>query len=104
MSMINMEFKNENDALKYSAMYLGKYEHEIVLVDGTPTFLCSTVLPIEEYIRCRVEEAVEDFLRLFNVKHASDIAIDIGATMTDEIINKIEEEAHVKVLSNYCDF
>lgn len=102
------EFKTEEAAIEYAEEEIGKYDYEIVLVDGKKTFLCATGLPLEEVIRYRIEEILGDFAKLMG-EDDEDMEIEdginfIGAQMEEKMCEMIEEYLDLKILCAYQDF
>ena len=102
------KFKTEEAALKYAVENIGKYDYEIVLVNGKKTFLCATSLPIEAQIRERIEGILTDFVELLG-EDPDDIDITdgvnfIGVQMEEKMHEMIEEYLNLKILSACLDF
>lgn len=103
------KFSSRKAALDY-AENLKKNECEIVEVteddESFPAFLSSTSIPLETRLRNPIEEATREFLIElgFNEDNAEDLATEIGAELSSDLVKKIEERAHVKILCRYDNF
>lgn len=103
------KFSSRKAALDY-ARNLKKNECEIVEVteDGEsfPAFLSSTSIPLENRLRNPIEEATREFLIElgFNEGNAEELAMEIGAELSSDLVKKIEERAHAKILCRYDDY
>ena len=103
------KFSSETAALDY-AKNLKKNECEIIEVtedgESSPAFLSSTSIPLENRLRNPIEEATREFLVElgFNKDNAEDLATEIGAELSSDLIKKIEERAHAKILCRYDDY
>ena len=94
------EFTTENNAIEYAKDNIGKYDDEIVLIDGKYTMLCSTGLPIREHIRDHIETTIEKLLDHIDwdgrIDGREDDFIDdaicyCGARATETIIEVLKE-------------
>ena len=94
-----MRFKTEAEAIEYAQENIGKYDYEIAEVDGKQAFLSSTGLPIEEFLRNRIEPMVEEFLKEFDIKDLDDTVAFLGAELEGMVIDKIERETGIRILS-----
>lgn len=98
-----VNFKTRIDALNYASDTIGKNDYELVYVQDKLTFLTSTNIPIELRFREPIEIIVEDFLKeiRYEAHDIDDIANYIGAEICSILIDKIEEETGVSILSSY---
>lgn len=96
-------FANKNDALAYIKQNLSKKQYEVALVNGKRTFLCSTSIPLEEFLRTDIETMVIDFLELMCVdtSKAEEVAIEIGADVSSLIEDKLIDMADIDVICAY---
>lgn len=101
-----MKFSTIEGAKTYACENIGKYEAVDAYVGGKPSYICSTSLPLEERLRNPIEKAVEDFLVDLGMKRdvCQQIAVDIGAEVTGDLIDKIEKHANVNIVCAYLDY
>ena len=101
-----MNFSTIEEAKTYACENIGKYEAVEAYVGGKPSYICSTSLPLEERLRDPIEKAVEDFLVDLGIERdkCRDIAADIGAKMSSELIDQIEKHADVNIVCAYLDY
>ncbi len=104
-----LKFKTEEAAMEYAENNIGKYDCEVVTVDGHPALLSATSLPEEARFRSPIEEALISFFKEvgFNGNNdvdAETIAIDIGAEISSNLIDAIEKYTPVKILSPHVEF
>ena len=102
---IKMETFSKKEALEYAAENIGKNESRVVTVDGHPTLLSSTSLPIERRFREPIEDAVREFFKEVGLLKDGDTDIEdtvmfIGAEMSSQLIDFMEKESSVRVLSS----
>ena len=102
-------FENKKDALAYAGENLGKYDSEFVMVNGVITYLTSVSIPLEERFRNPIEDSIRLFLKeaeqkSVNFKSSEDIALSIGAEVTELLQNKIIEKTGIDILCAYNNF
>ena len=101
-------FANDDEAIAYAEKSIGKYEAEIVLVDGKKTLLSATGLPLENRFREPIEKAVLDFLKEMGMDEDDNDALDImnyiGAQMEGELEELIEGNSKFRILSAYQEY
>lgn len=102
------KFKTEEAAIEYAEEEIGKYEYEIVSINGKKTFLCATTLPLEEVIRSRVENILTNFVKLMGEDDEDVNKLDgisfIGAQVDEKMCKMIEKYLDFKILCAYQDF
>lgn len=98
------EFKSIMEAQQYAARGISKYNSEIAMVEGKPSFLCCTGIPLEERLRNPIEAAVEKFLDELGVSDSEDLAVDIGAEVCSTLIDVIEKRADVNIICPWLDY
>lgn len=98
------EFKSIMDAQEYATRGISKYNSEIAMVEGKPSFLCCTGIPLEERLRAPIENAVLDFLNELGVDDSEDLAVDIGAEVCSTLIDVIEKRANVNIICPWLDY
>ena len=108
-----IKFKTKDAAIEYAENNIGKYDYEIVLVDGKYTMLSSTCLPIEETIRGGIESVIDKLLREHirwdgkidrsDENYLDDAVCYIGNKATETIIEELEKYG-INIISAYLDF
>ena len=95
-----ISFRTDKAALEYAEDNLGKYEYEIVKVNGELTYLCATTLPIEEALRDPIETAIEKFLDNMQIKdsiYKMDVIAFMGAELCGKAMDMLDKES-IKIL------
>ena len=101
-----MKFKTVESAKEYAMLNLKKNDWEIVDIDGKKTFLCDTSIPLERF-RDPIEKTVDDFLQMMGMedeKERLDIAMFIGAKLSSDLIEMIEDNSPYGIESAFMDF
>lgn len=98
------EFKSIMEAQQYAARGISKYNSEIAMVEGKPSFLCCTGIPLEERLRAPIENAVLDFLNELGVDDSEDLSMEIGAEVCSTLIDVIEKRANVNIICPWLDY
>ena len=96
-------FNSIAEAEEY-AVKLCKYNSEVAMVEGKPSFLCSTGIPLEERLRDPIEIAVKEFLDELGVDDSEDISTYIGAEMSNVLADMIKKEANVNIVCSWLDY
>ena len=100
-------FNTKEEALEY-AKELGKRESEIVEVAGKKTLLSSTSLPIESRFRLPIELMINEIVREFGDSpcddEIADKVIEMGAELSEILVEKTEEYLGYQTISRYENF
>ena len=96
-------FNSIAEAEEYAAK-LSKYSSEVAMVEGKPSFLCSTGIPLEERLRDPIEIAVKEFLDELGIEDNEDICMYIGAEISSILEDKIEKEADVNIICSWLNY
>lgn len=98
------QFKSVAEAREYAATNIHKNSSEIAEVMGMPSFLCSTGIPLERRLREPIEIAVKDFLDELGINDSEDISAYIGAEVCSRLVDMIQDQANVNVISAWLDY
>lgn len=96
-------FNSIAEAEEYAAK-LSKYSSEVAMVEGKPSFLCSTGIPFEERLRDPIEIAVKEFLDELGIDDSEDISTYIGAEMASVLADIIKKEANVNIVCSWLNY
>ena len=96
-------FNSIAEAEEYAAK-LSKYSSEVAMVEGKPSFLCSTGIPFEERLRDPIEIAAKEFLDELGVDDSEDISTYIGAEMSSVLADMIKKEANINIVCSWLNY
>ena len=97
-----MKFANRKEAIEYAEENIDKYDFLLAEVAGKKACLTSTDLPVENNLRNQLEAALEIFMievLEIDEEEAADVALEIGADITDKALDQIEKLAGVSVIN-----
>lgn len=101
------KFESLEAAKEYAELNLGKYQWEIVDINGKKTWLSATSIPLEERFRDPIEQVVENFLKEMGMENENDrldIAMFIGAEMCNQLLDMIEKHSPYGIESAFQEF
>jgi len=106
--MNTLRFRTEDSALEYAEENIGKYDYEVVEVDGVKTILSATHLPGDELIRNDIESIAERLVRLAGKDPDDMDTLDeinfFGAEITSYILERLQELLGIEYLSAGMDY
>lgn len=101
------QFNSAKDALEYAGS-LNKNESEIAIVEGKKTLLSATSLPIESRFRLPLETILRETIKEFgddaSDEELDDAVCDIGAELSNTLIDMIEKRLGYQILSPYQNY
>ena len=101
------QFNSAKDALEYAGS-LNKNESEIAIVEGKKTLLSATSLPIEARFRLPLETILRETIKEFgddaSDEELDDAVCDIGAELSNTLIDMIEKRLGYQILSPYQNY
>lgn len=99
-------FNSEDEARKYAAEKVGKYDAEIGRIGEKKVLLASTGLPIEDRFRNRFEEVIKDFFEEVGVDSNSNEVTDCimycGAVLESTALDAIHHFSDTTKVDVFC--
>lgn len=96
------EFSNTHDAMTY-AKTLSEKDYAVVNINGQKTFLINNSLSTEKYLRDKIENLIKEFCHDVGLEKTDELARIIcflGANLEDYIVDMLEEQLNIKILSS----
>lgn len=97
------EFSSDDEAVEYAEKNIGKYNAEIVKIEGKKTLLSATGLPMEDRFRDPIEQIVRDFIKEMGEDPENmdmeDVVMYIGAQLEGTLEDLIEKNTGLRILS-----